>query len=79
VAVCRMILRHPDGRTEETEVRGDGPIAPGAFFKLGANSDQWWKVVRVRWLAASQDGLDGEAELEPTELPPHLAALERES
>jgi hypothetical protein len=52
---------------------------PGAFFKLGANSDQWWKVVQVRWLAASRDGLDGEAELEPTELPPHLAAPERES
>ena len=74
-----MILRHADGRVEETEVCGDGPpIAPGAFFKLGAGSDQWWKVVAVRWLAASRDGLDGEAELEPTELPPHLAALERQ-
>jgi hypothetical protein len=51
---------------------------PGALFKLGAKSDQWWKVVRVRWLAASGDGLDGEAELEPAELPPHLPALERQ-
>ena len=48
---------------------------PGSFFKLPPIDDkQWWKVVRVRWLA----GLDaGEAELEATELPPHLANLER--
>jgi hypothetical protein len=37
VAACRLIMHHADGHTEETEVRGNGPHAPGALFKLGAN------------------------------------------
>jgi|tagenome__1003787_1003787.scaffolds.fasta_scaffold20940939_3 hypothetical protein len=71
--VCRMTLHHTDGRVEETEVRGDGTILPGSFWRLGRDSTQWWKVVSVRWLGT---GGVGEAELEPTELPPHLASLE---
>jgi hypothetical protein len=71
--VCRMTLRHSDGRVEETEVRGDGAILPGSFWRLGKDSTQWWKVVSVRWMGT---GGVGEADLEPAELPPHLAALE---
>ena len=72
MVVCKMLLHHADGRIEETEVRGEGPIMPGALFRLAPTGEQWWKVVSVKWPAEGR----GEAELEPTELPPHLAALE---
>jgi len=73
---CRLILHYPDGRLDETEVCRDEPAAilPGSFFKLPpVDEEQWWKVVAVRWLSGRDAG---EADLEPTELPPHLAALE---
>src|SRR3954447_14421061 len=71
--VCRMTLHHTDGRVEETEVRGDGTIVPGSFWRLGRDSTQWGDVGRVRWWGP---GGVGDAELEPAELPPHLASLE---
>jgi hypothetical protein len=75
VVTCRLILHYPDGHVGETEVRGDGPIVPGSFFKLPpVDEEQWWKVMSVRWLAGRDAG---EADLEPTELPPHLAKLEQ--
>ena len=70
---CRMILHHADGRTEETNVRGDDPIAVGQFFRLSPHADHWWRVVSLRW---GGDGGPGLAELEPAELPPELQTLE---
>jgi hypothetical protein len=67
---CRMILRHADGRVEETSVHGDGPIAVGSLLRLPPHADHWWKVVALRWPG---DGGSGYAELEPTTLPPGLA------
>jgi hypothetical protein len=66
-----MILHHEDGRIEETDVRGDGAITIGSYWRLPAASSQWWKIVALRWYAG-----EGVAHLEPTELPPHLAGLE---
>jgi hypothetical protein len=67
-----MILHHRDGRVEETDVQGDGVIGTGSLWRLPSSADHWWKVVALRWPG---DGGDGVAELEPTELPPHLARL----
>jgi hypothetical protein len=69
---CRLILRHVDGRIEESNVHGDGPIMVGSYFKLPPHADHWWKIVALRWGAEGR----GVAELEPTTLPPHLRKLE---
>lgn len=63
---CRLILRHLDGRVEETDVSGDGPILWGSLWHLPPNADHWWKVVALRW---NGDGGTGVAELEPTAAP----------
>jgi hypothetical protein len=74
MVTCKLTVHHADGRVEETEIHGEGTIIPGSFFKLPpVDEKQWWKVVSVRWLAGQNAG---EADLEPTELPPHLAKLE---
>jgi len=75
VIACHLILHHEDGRIEETDVWGEGGITPGSFFKLPPiDEKQWWKVVSVRWRAGRDAG---EADLEPVDLPPHLAKLEQ--
>ena len=70
---CRLILRHDDGRVEETRVFGEGPIGTGSYFRLPEHAEHWWKVVALR---SSGDGDPGVAELEPATLPPELERLE---
>lgn len=65
----RLLLRHRDGRTEESSLDGDEPLMPDAVLHLMPHADHWWKV---RTLRVDGDGRTGFAELEPTELPPHL-------
>ncbi len=72
VTRCRMLLRHRDGRVEETEVHGDGPITVGSFWRLPPHAADWWKVVSLRWGSEGH----GVAELEPAALPAHLRRLE---
>jgi hypothetical protein len=68
-----MLLRHSDGRVEETDVIGDGPIMIGGYWRLPPHADHWWKVVTLRW---GSDGGPGFAELEPAALPPQLRSLD---
>ena len=70
---CRLILRHADGRVDETSVFGEGPIGMGSYFRLPDHAEHWWKVVALRW---GGDGGPGVAELEPATLPPELEKLE---
>jgi hypothetical protein len=70
--MCRMILRHADGRVEETDVRGEGPILVDSYWKLPPHGDGWWKVVSLR--GGAEGG--GVADLEPTTLPAHLSAVD---
>jgi len=70
---CRLLLRHADGRFEETSVFGAGPLGMGGYLKLPEHADHWWKVVALRWGATPEQGF---AELEPTTLPPHLRTRE---
>jgi hypothetical protein len=35
VAACRLIMHHADGHTEETEVRGNGPMRPARSSSWG--------------------------------------------
>jgi hypothetical protein len=69
---CRLILSHADGRVEESDITGEGPIMVGAYFHLPPHAEHWWRVVALRW---GGEGGTGVAELEPTELPPELLTL----
>jgi hypothetical protein len=69
VTQCRLLLRHDDGRAEETSVLGEGPIGMDSYLKLPDHADHWWKVVALRWGPTREQGF---AELEPTTLPPQL-------
>ena len=70
---CRLILRHADGRVDETSVFGEGPIEMESYFRQPDHTEHWWKVVALRW---GRDGGPGVAELEPATLPPELEKLE---